>query len=286
MVIRSRLACALNVSEGRDAAVLERLADACGEVLLDVHRDADHHRSVLSLGGAGREVVAAVRAMVELAVEVLDLTVHGGAHPRFGVVDVVPFSPVDSGDLLDAVEARDTVAIWAGATLDIPCFLYGPMPDGGERSLPEVRRGAFVTLLPDTGPDRAHPRAGAMAVGARGPLVAYNLWVSGVSGPELRAVAARVRNRSIRTLGFSLASGAQISCNLVQPEAVGPVEAYERVAAALPSGGRISRAELVGLVPQSVLDRIPSGRLAQLGLEGAVSLQARLADRSLRTRRS
>ncbi len=285
-MIRSRLASALNVSEGRDTAVLERLADACGEVLLDVHRDADHHRSVLTLGGAGRGVVAAVRATVALAVDLLDLSVHDGAHPRFGVVDVVPFSPVDSGDLLDAVEARDTIAIWAGATLGIPCFLYGPMPDGGERSLPEVRRGAFVTLLPDTGPDRAHPRAGAMAVGARGPLVAYNLWVSGVSGTELRAVATRVRSRAIRTLGFSLASGAQISCNLVQPELVGPAEAYERVAAALPLGGRISRAELVGLVPQSVLDRVPSGRLAQLGLEGAVSLQARLADRSLRTRRS
>lgn len=278
--------CALNVSEGRDTATLDRLAEVCNEVLLDLQRDADHHRSVFTLGGDGGAVMGAVRRVVRLGVEMLDLADHVGAHPRFGVVDVVPFSPVSSEDLTDAVEARDTVAIWAGAALGVPCFLYGPMPDGGQRSLPEVRRGAFLTLLPDTGPSQPHLRAGAMAVGARRPLVAYNLWVEGLSSDQLRAVAAQVRSRAIRTLGFALGRGAQVSCNLVEPELVGPAEAYDKVAAALPTTGRIVRGELIGLVPRSVLDRIPAARLGELGLDATDCVEARLADRALRKRRA
>lgn len=281
----SRLVSAINVSEGRDQRTLEALAGVCAEVLLDVHSDPDHHRSVFTLGGPGSAVLLAVRALVGLAVQVLDLSVHQGAHPRFGVVDVVPFAPVDSDDLTDAIEARDTVAIWAGATLGVPCFLYGPMPDGGNRSLPAVRRGAFDTLRPDTGPDQPHPSAGAIALGARRPLVAYNLWVDGLSGSELRAVASRVRNRALRTLPLALPSGTQVSCNLVEPELVGPAEAYDRVVAALPKRGRIRRAEVVGLVPRAVLARIDASRFEALGLREDLCLEARLNDPSLRKRR-
>ncbi len=135
--------------------MLDRLADACGDLLLDVHRDADHHRSVLTLAGPAAELLG--RGPLPRRAwpcGTLDLTGHAGVHPRFGVVDVVPFTPVGTADLAPAIEARDRLAIWAGAALGVPCFLYGPMPDGGSRSLPEVRRGAFVTLQPDTGPDR------------------------------------------------------------------------------------------------------------------------------------
>ncbi len=279
------LVSAVNVSEGRDRATLEVLAAACGESLLDLHADPDHHRSVLTLGGPGPAVVAAVRSLVRTAVDTLDLSRHRGAHPRFGVVDVVPFAPVGSHELADPLEARDTLAVWAGATLGVPCFLYGPMPDGGERSLPEVRRGAFDTLRPDTGPDRPHPRAGAMAVGARRPLVAYNLWVDGLSVGELRAVAAQVRSAAVRTLALALSSGSQVSCNLVEPELVGPAEAYDRVAAALPAAARIRRAEVVGLVPRAVLERIDVRRFGTLGLRDDLCLEARMDDPSLRTRR-
>lgn len=280
------LASAINVSEGRDPAVLELLADACGDLLLDLHRDPDHHRSVLTLGGPSVELLGRVRTLVSVAVRTLDLDGHSGVHPRFGVVDVVPFTPVGTADLAAAIEARDRLAIWAGATLDIPCFLYGPMPDGGIRSLPEVRRGAFVALQPDTGPGRPHGSAGAMAIGARGPLVAYNLWVSGLTAAETRAVAAGVRSESLRALGLVVGGSTQVSCNLVDPDRVGPAEAYDRVAASLLPGAHIERAELVGLIPASVLARTPEDRFDELGLSPRDGLEARLGDPTLRKRRT
>lgn len=231
-------------------------------------------------------MLAAVGALVEVAVASLDLSGHLGAHPRFGVVDVVPFAPVGTEDLSTAIEARDTIAIWAGAALGVPCFLYGPMPDGGERSLPEVRRGAFVTLVPDTGPNTPHATAGAMAVGARPPLVAYNLWVEGISPEQTRAVALQVRSRLVRTLGLTLGTASQVSCNLVRPEVVGPAAVYDLVQRALPPAGRITRAELVGLIPRSVLAATPADRYGELGLSEDDVLEARLADPSLRRRRS
>jgi glutamate formiminotransferase / 5-formyltetrahydrofolate cyclo-ligase len=280
------VASAVNLSEGRNTTTIDRLCDACDEVLLDVHRDPDHNRSVLTLGGPPVALLAAVRALVEAAVAALDLRGHRGLHPRFGVVDVVPFTPVGSTDLTPALELRDRLAIWAGVALGVPCFLYGPMPDGGTRSLPEVRKGAFTTLLPDTGPRQPHPSAGAMAVGARGPLVAYNLWVEGVSKTEASAVARRLRGEAIRVLGLVDGQFAQISCNLTDPDRVGPAEAYDAVAGALPAAGRITRAELVGLVPAAVLERTPQERWEQLDLSADASLEARLSDASLRRLRS
>ena len=280
------LTSAVNVSEGRDPGTVDILAAACGDLLLDVHLDADHHRSVLTLAGPGKELLRAVQSLVKAAVETLDLSGHEGVHPRFGVVDVVPFTPVGSPDLAPAIEARDRLAIWAGAALGVPCFLYGPMPDGGTRSLPDVRRGAFITLQPDTGPDRPHANGGAMAVGARGNLVAYNLWITGLTLALTRAVAARVRGGPIRALGLEVGGFTQVSCNLVEPDIVGPAEAYDRVAAALPPTASIERAELVGLVPGSVLTRTPETRLKELGLSAGDSLEARLEDPALRKRRS
>jgi glutamate formiminotransferase len=280
------LVSAVNVSEGRDTVAIDMLAEACGDLLLDVHRDQDHHRSVFTLSGHQSPLLDALHELVRLAVDILDLAGHVGVHPRFGVVDVVPFAPVGSDDLMAAIEARDRLAIWAGALLSLPCFLYGPMPDGGSRPLPEVRRGAFVTVRPDTGPDAPHPSAGAMAVGARRPLVAYNLWVRGLSLPETREVAARIRNPALRTLGLPVRGGTQVSCNLVDPERLGPADAYDLVAAALPAPGRIERAELVGLVPEAVLTRTPADRFEELDLSADDGLEARLTDPSLRKRRS
>jgi glutamate formiminotransferase len=280
------LASAVNVSEGRDAPAVDLLAAACDDLLLDVQRDPDHNRSVLTLAGPAAELSDVLRSLVELAVRTIDLAAHSGVHPRFGVVDVVPFTPVGAADLAPAIEARDLLAIWAGAVLGVPCFLYGPMPDGGSRSLPEVRRGAFVTLQPDTGPARPHPSAGAMAVGARGPLVAYNVWVSGITPAETRVVAAELRSERLRALGLSVGRFTQVSCNLIDPDTLGPAEAYDRVAASLPPAARIERAELVGLVPASVLARTPSERWRELGLSAADGLEARLADPALRKLRS
>jgi glutamate formiminotransferase / 5-formyltetrahydrofolate cyclo-ligase len=280
------LTSAVNVSEGKNVAVIDQLSAAAGELLLDVHRDPDHHRSVLTLAGPAADLLLAVRSLVELTVRSLDLTNHVGVHPRFGVVDVVPFSPVGSDDLTAAVEARDRLAIWAGATLKVPCFLYGPMPDGGSRSLPEVRRGAFVTLQPDTGPTHPERRTGAMAVGARRPLVAYNVWVSGITPADARATARRVRGKSLRALGLAVGQFTQVSCNLIEPEIIGPAEAYDRIAAALPARAQIVKGELVGLVPAAVLSCTPTERWGELGLSADEGLEVRLKDPSLRKRRS
>src|SRR5436305_6775839 len=149
------LECVINVSEGRDEAVLAALRAAAGLSLLDVHTDVHHNRAVLTL--AGPDVEHRARDVTVVGVREVDLRNHAGVHPRLGAVDVVPFAPLDGSTMDDAVAARDRFAGWAANELNVPCFLYGP-----ERSLPEVRRSAFNALLPDVGPAEPHPTAGAI----------------------------------------------------------------------------------------------------------------------------
>ncbi|MGH9181882.1 MAG: glutamate formimidoyltransferase, partial [Acidimicrobiales bacterium] len=229
------LACVVNVSEGRDRSVLAALAAAAGDALLDIHDDPFHHRAVFTLGGP--EVQQAVRRLVASAVRLVDLRRHQGAHPRFGAVDVVPFVPLTGTPFIEALAARDAFAGWAAATLDLPCFLYGP-----DRTLPEIRRSAFSSLAPDRGPATPHPGAGAVAVGARRPLVAYNLWLpAGVGVERAKATARAIRGPQLRALGFDLGGQAQVSCNLIEPAETGPAAAYDAAAALVP----VERAELV-----------------------------------------
>ncbi|HZM31202.1 MAG TPA: hypothetical protein VFB77_11965, partial [Acidimicrobiales bacterium] len=146
------LECVVNVSEGARAEVVAAIATAAGADLLDVHADAHHNRSVLTLVGED-----APRAVARAAVERLDIRRHQGVHPRIGVVDVVPFVPLAGATLADAVGARDRFLAWAADDLGLPGFAYGP-----ERSLPEVRRRAFADLAPSAGPPRPHLSAGAV----------------------------------------------------------------------------------------------------------------------------
>ena len=261
----------MNVSEGRRADVVAAIAGAGGRAVLDVHRDADHHRSVVTLAGPGVEDAAF--AVAAAAVGRLDLRAHAGAHPRLGVVDVVPFVPLGGSGLADAVAARDRFADRAGRELALPCFRYGP-----ERTLPEVRRAAFATLAPDTGPGRPHPTAGAACVGARPVLVAYNLWLAaGTPLAEARRVAREIRGDGVRALAFDLGRWVQVSCNLVDPGRVGPAAAYDAVAARAP----VARAELVGLLPAEVLDAVAPGRWAELDLDPSRTIEARLREAGL-----
>jgi glutamate formiminotransferase len=259
------LECVVNLSEGRRDELIDDLAAAAGRDLLDVHRDGDHHRSVLTLVGE-----AAPRAVTARAVEVLDLRTHAGAHPRFGVVDVVPFVPLGSASLDDAIEARDRFASWAAADLGVPCFLYGP-----ERSLPEVRRRAFHDLAPDQGPERPDPSRGAIAVGARPVLVAYNLWLEEPDLALARRVAAELRRPEVRALGLAVGTEVQVSMNLVAPLVVGPAVVYDAVAARTP----IARAELVGLAPSAVVEAVPAPDRVRLDLSLDRTIEARLERR-------
>lgn len=280
MPVGTGLECVLNVSEGRRATVVTDLSDLAGDSLLDVHTDPWHHRSVLTLGGAG--VSAAAKSVARRAVELLDLSDHAGVHPRLGVVDVVPFVPlpdtageVGSGgplspvrqDLEEACAARDDFAQFAAFELGVPCFLYGPT-----RSLPEVRRNAFNSLAPDLGPPRPHPTAGAICVGARHVLVAYNLWLA-IDDLELaRQIALELRSAEVRTLALEVGGRVQVSCNILQPLRATPASVFDFVAARAP----IARAELVGLVPASLLDVIAPDRWPELDLGEDRTIESRL----------
>jgi glutamate formiminotransferase len=260
------LECVVNISEGRRPEVVAAIGAAAGADLLDVHSDAHHHRSVLTLVGE-----EAPRAVARAAVAHLDLRSHDGVHPRIGVVDVVPFVGLGDASDADAVAARDRFGAWAADELGVPGFAYGP-----ERTLPEVRRGAFSALSPTWGPATPHPTAGAVADGARPLLVAYNLWLApGTDLAVARSVAREVRSADVRTLGLAVGDEVQVSMNLVAPLVVGPAEVWDRVAARAP----VARAELVGLVPEGVLERTPEGRWQQLDLGPKRTIEARLARR-------
>jgi glutamate formiminotransferase len=256
------LECVINVSEGRRDDVLAALADAAGPDLLDLHRDPDHHRAVLTTVGE-----EAARSITRVAIERLDLREHVGAHPRIGVVDVVPFVPLAGSTMADAVAARDRFGAWAAAELGVPSFRYGP-----ERTLPEVRRDAFVALAPDFGPAGPHLSAGAIAVGARPVLVAYNVWLANPDLALAKRIAARLRSPAVRTLGLAVGPHVQVSVNLVDPATTGPAAVYDAVAAE----ASIARAELVGLTPRSVLDAVDPTRWAALDLAPDRTIEARL----------
>jgi glutamate formiminotransferase len=266
------LECVVNVSEGRDRRSIETIARAAGRALLDVHHDADHHRSVLTL--AGPDCEGAARAVTAAAVLALDLRRHRGAHPRFGVVDVVPFVPLEGADLGEAMAARDRFGAWAGHELGVPCFRYGP-----ECSLPEVRRRAFTDLAPDDGPPRPHPTAGAIAVGARPVLVAYNVWLAEPDLAEARDLARRLRSPAVRALGLPVGDRVQVSMNLVDPSTVGPAEVVDAIAAR----AEVAGTELVGLVPANVLRATPGYRWAELDLAPDRTIEARLSARGWRS---
>jgi glutamate formiminotransferase len=267
--------CVINISEGRDRQAIDAVSAAAGDALLDIHSDHDHNRSVLTLVGEEHEVDRAARSVAQVTVASLDMTEHSGVHPRIGALDVVPWVAVErrrdgafeDGPIQDAVVARNRFAHWAGDELSLPCFLYGP-----ERSLPEVRRRAWVDLEPDTGPRRAHPSAGATAVGARPILVAYNLWLADADLGTARAVASSIRGPSVRSLGLPVGQGVQVSCNLIAPSQVGPGAVFDAVASQV----EVQRAELVGLLPASVLDREPQHRWMELGLDRSKTIEARL----------
>ena len=267
------LECVVNIAEGRDHATIEALTVAAGECLLDVHVDA----VTPSIGVHARRRQRRNRDACDLAksaVSRIDLTHHQGAHPRLGVVDVVPFVPLGpdgmktAGDLSEAIRARDKFCAWAAAELSLPCFTYGP-----ERTLPDVRKHAFSSLSPQCGPGEPHPTAGASCVGARPVLVAYNLLLADASIEVANEVARAIRSAEVRALAFAVADGLQVSCNLIAPWNVGPGDVFDRVAAFAP----IRAAELVGLIPAAVLHAVDKARWEELGMSDGATIESRLA---------
>ena len=259
------LECVINISEGRNHAIIDSLAQSCAGDLLDIHSDPDHNRSVFTLVG-----VEAPRALARAAVATLSLGDHSGVHPRIGVVDVVPFVPLVDSTMHDAQKARDEFAAWAAEELHVPSFLYGT-----ERTLPDIRKNAWTSLFPEVGSKVPHATAGAMCVGVREPLVAYNLWLENVDLETTRRIASVVRTPSIRTLGLQVGAFTQVSVNLIQPMISGPNDVYEAVSQHV----KVHHAELVGLLPASVLATIPRTRWEDLDLSVERTIEWRVTNR-------
>ena len=268
--------CVINISEGRDRRLLDELTRAGGTSLRDVHADPWHHRSVFTLINEPNQLSVDAHALIAWAYEILELGGHEGVHPRFGVVDVVPYVALSKEESPMSVALRDETARWISATYDVPTFLYGPVANGQIRTLPEVRANAFTSLAADFGPSSPSPRWGAVAVGARPVLVAWNLWLSATSLERARHFARLVRAAGVRSLAFIVGDQVQVSCNLIDVTSVRPSEVYDRVRSLLEDAESITRAELVGLVPMSLLEREDPARWTELGLSPEATIEARL----------
>ena len=255
-----------NFSEGRDRDTIAAIeaALAARADLLDVHADADHNRSVFTLVGSERELGDALLGGIACAKERIDLRRHEGAHPRIGAADVVPIVPLRSEQMERARRCVLELAERIAAELDLPVFLYGESAPG--RGPAFFRRGGpgelqrrldAGELAPDLGPSRLHPSAGGTIVGARRPLIAFNVNLRGASLEVAREIAALVRERDggypgVRALGLELpgAGIVQVSMNVEDYEAAALHEIVERVTAEAESrGAEVAGSELVGLMP-------------------------------------
>lgn len=247
--------------------MIDVLARAAGAELLDVHSDAHHNRSVLTLAGPGVEESA--RAVARAAVELIDLREHEGVHPTFGAADVVPFVPLFDSSMDDAILARDRFAEWISTTLGVAAFVYGP----DTIDLPDLRGLLAGELVADP----PTPDPGRCAVGARPVLVAYNLWLTEPDVDVARSIARDLRSGDVRALAFAVGDDVQVSLNLVAPEQFGPAAAFDAVA----SRTGVARAELVGLAPASVVDAVPPARWPELDLDPSRTIEARLQEAGL-----
>ena len=283
-----------NFSEGRD----RRTIDAIGEALaaharlLDVHADGDHNRSVFTLVGDERQLEEALLAGVACARERIDLRRHEGAHPRVGAADVVPVVPLEPAGMERAQALALRVAERVGAELALPVFLYGAL--GGGRGPAFFRRGGpdelqrrvdAGELAPDFGPRRLDAGAGAVLVGARRPLIAFNVNLRG-SLDVAREVAALVRESGggypgVRALGLDLprAGVVQVSMNVEDWEAAALHEIVARIAAeAGARGAEVLGSELVGLMPAAAAAVAAGAALRIDGFDASRVLELRLLD--------
>jgi glutamate formiminotransferase len=283
-----------NVSEGRDASVIDEIARAFASraTLLDVHADADHHRSVFTLAGDEEPLVDALLAGVARALELVDLRRHDGMHPRVGAVDVVPLVPLVPQAMEEARRAARAAAERIAAEADVAVFLYGEV--GGGRVPAFFRRGGVEALAervasgelrPDHGPARLDPRSGAVLVGARAPLVAYNLVLDTDDLEVARAVAAVVRASGggipgVQALGLPLprVGRVQVSMNVLDLDRSPLHEVVERVTAeAAARGAAVVEGELVGLVLERVLADAEAAGFELDGVDESTVLERRLA---------
>ena len=293
--------CVPNVSEGRRPDVVTAIADAVSAVegvrLLDRSSDPAHNRSVLTFAGGAPAVQRAVMSLFAVALELIDLRHHSGAHPRLGAVDVVPFVPIRGATMTECVELARQTGAEVAATFDLPVYLYEEAATTpARRNLADIRRGEFEGLsakvaspewLPDYGPPRPHPTAGATVIGARAPLIAFNVNLATDRLDIAKAIASAVRFSSgglpcVKALGIPLPDRGivQVSMNLTDFTQTPILRAFDAVKAEADRRAVVVRdSEIVGLVPEAALPPTPERSLQLAGFSGDQILERRLAER-------
>jgi len=284
-----------NFSEGKDTAKISRITEAVRSVsdlrILGLHSDPDHNRSVLTFAGEEEPVLEGAIALAKACAAELDLASQSGEHPRMGVLDVLPFVPLEGATMEDAVRLAHRAGESLGL-LGFPVFLYGAAATSQHRrSLPDVRRGGYEGVSsrlqdplwkPDYGPRILDPRTGALAVGARPYLVAFNAYLDTDDVEVARAVAREVRESggglaAVRALGFGVGGRAQVSMNLTDLEQTPIPVALEAVrSAAAGLGATVESTELVGLAPLEALLQTARYYLGLRELEADHVLESRL----------
>jgi glutamate formiminotransferase len=295
----SLLAVVPNFSEGRRADVIEAIVDSLdvpGGRVVYVQSDPDHNRLDTTVLGDADAVRRSAMAGARVAIHLIDVNEHRGSHPRMGAVDVIPFMPVRGVSMDDVVELARAFGKELAETLDVPVYLYDRAALSPDRaSLADVRRGEFEGLrdavargerLPDFGPHEIG-RAGAVAVGARKPLVAFNVYLDGTDEAAAKQIAKTIRESSgglpaVRAIGFAVPERGgvvTVSMNLVDHDVTGPraaFDAVEREAAA--RGMRLTGSEIVGLVPASALSEGDEAYLRLEGFDPDAQILERLVD--------
>jgi glutamate formiminotransferase / formiminotetrahydrofolate cyclodeaminase len=269
--------CVPNFSEGRNKEIVDSLAAALagvsGVVLLDAEMDAAHNRSVISVAGDPEAVAGGVIAAVGKAAELIDLRHHKGEHPRIGATDVIPFVPIAEISMEECVEVSVQVARTIAERYGIPTYLYELSARIPERQdLSSIRKGQFEQLreeirtaadrTPDFGPCEVHPSAGATAVGARFPLIAYNIYLQTQDISVAKEIARTIRFssgglRHVKALGFPVRdrNQVQVSINLTNYEETPIYRVFDLVCREAEGYGvSVASSEIVGLVPQKALD--------------------------------
>jgi glutamate formiminotransferase / 5-formyltetrahydrofolate cyclo-ligase len=290
--------CIPNVSEGRRPEVVEAIAAAIRAVpgvrLLDHSSDASHNRSVFTMAGDARPIKAAVLAMYERALPAIDLRTHQGEHPRLGAVDVVPFVPIEGVTMEACVALAEDVAQEVAARFGVPVYLYEEASSNpARRNLEDIRRGEFEGLAarmktdgwtPDFGPAAPHESAGASVIGARMPLIAYNINLNTDRLDVAKKIAAAIRHSSggfryVKAAGFKLDDRGivQVSMNLTNYEKTPIFRVFETVKReAERYGVTILESEIVGLIPAAALNATAAFYLQIAGFKADQVLENKL----------
>lgn len=256
--------CVPNFSEGRDRKVIDSIFDAAktkGVKVFELEHNKDHNRMLFTIVGEPEEVLGSVFESIKVATKLIDMNKHKGEHPRIGATDVVPFVPVSGVSMEECVELSNKLAKKVAEELRVPVFMYEAAAKREEyRNLADVRVGEFEGLKgkmrkPDYGPDKIHPTAGAVVIGARKYLIAFNVNLDTPDVSIAKKIAAKIREKNgglpgVKALGFEVDGRAQVSMNLVDYEKTNFDEAYRAVEKeATKLGVKIKSSEIYGMIP-------------------------------------